>query len=154
MTSQPYPPRPHRLSYIFKGLLSHIITGDLDLASNLPIGIIGHADPARLGDAFQPCGDVNAVAEDITIIKNDVTDMDADAKFDPLIRRHGDVLLSHTALNFNRIAHRIDCACEFDQHAVAGRLDDAASMRGDCGVNKRLSDNLEAGQRAFLISTH
>jgi hypothetical protein len=142
LTSQPYPPRSHRLSYISKGLLSHIITGDLDLASNLPIGIIGHADPARFGDAFKAGSNIDAVAEDIIIIKNDVTDMNADAEFDPLILRHGGILLGHAALDFNRIAHRIDGAGKLDQHSVARSLDEVTAMRRDCGVDKRFSNRL------------
>jgi hypothetical protein len=142
LTSQPYPPRSHRLSYISKGPLSHIIAGDLDLASHLPIGIIGHADPARFGDAFKAGGNIDAVAEDIIIIKNDVTDMNADAEFDPLILRHGGILLGHAALEFNRAAHCIDSAGKLDQHSVARSLDDVAAMRGDCGVNKRFSNRL------------
>jgi hypothetical protein len=142
LTSQPYPPRSHRLSYIFKGLLSHIIAGDLDLATNLPIGVVGHADPTRFGYAFKAGSDVDAIAEDIITIKNDVTDMNADAEFDPLILRHGGILLGHAALDFNRIAHRIDRTGKLDQHSVARSLDDATTMRGDCGVNKRFSNRL------------
>ena len=142
MTSQPYPPRSHRLSYISKRPLSHIVTGDLDLASNLPIGIIGHAHPARFGDAFKAGSNIDAVAEDIIIIKNDVTDMNADAEFDPLILRHGGILLGHAALEFNRAAHRIDGAGKLDQHSVARSLDDVTAMRRDCGVDKRFSNRL------------
>src|SRR5258708_28033445 len=76
-------------------------------ASNLPIGIIGHTDLARFGDAFKAGSNIDAVAEDIIIIKNDVTDMNADAEFDPLIRRHGGILLGHTALDFKPPSHPI-----------------------------------------------
>ena len=120
----------------------NVITGDLDLAPDLPIGVIGHANAARLGNAFKPSSNVDAVTEDVVVIKNDVTDVDADAKFDPLILRHGGILLGHAALDFNRTAHRIDCAGKLDQHSVAGRLDDAASMGGDGGINEGLSDSL------------
>ncbi len=68
--------------------------------------------------------------------------MNADAEFDPLILRHGGILLGHTALDFNRMAHRIDGAGKLDQHAVTGRLDDVASMGGYGGVNDALPDSL------------
>ena len=115
-------------------------------------GVIGEAYAARLGNAFQPRGDIDAVTENVVVIKNDVTDMDTDAEFDPLILRHGDVLLSHTALNFNRTARSIYGACEFGQHTVTGCLDDAASMGGYSGVSKGLSDRLQPGQRTFLVA--
>jgi hypothetical protein len=114
LTSQKYPPRPHRLSNIFEGLRSHVITGNLDLAPDLPIGIIGHADPARFGDALKAGSNVDSIAEDVVVIENDVTDVNADAKFDPLIQRLGGILLGHVALDFNRIAHRIDRTGKLD----------------------------------------
>ena len=119
-----------------------IVTGDLDLAPDLPIGVIRHANAARLGDAFKPRGDIDAVTEDVVVIKNDVTDVDADAEFDPLILRYSGILLGHTALHFNRTSHRINCAGKLDQHTVTGCLDDAAAMGGYSGVNKGLSDSL------------
>jgi hypothetical protein len=57
------------------GLASNNMRSNLDLAPNLPIGIVRHADAARLGNALQPRGDVDAVAENVVVIKNDVTDM-------------------------------------------------------------------------------
>jgi hypothetical protein len=142
LTSQLHPPRSHRLSYISKGPLSHIVAVDLDLASNLPIGIIGQADPAWFGDAFKAGSNIDAVAENIILIKNDITDMNADAEFYPLILRHGGILLGHAALEFNRAAHRIDGAGKLDQHSVTRSLDDVAAMRRDCGVDKRCSNRL------------
>ena len=57
-------------------------------------------------------------------------------------------------MDFNGIAHGIDSAGKLDQHAVAGGLDDAPAMGGYGGINKGLSDRLEPGQRAFLVSAH
>ena len=64
----------------------------------------------------------------------------------------------HSALpcraGLQRRSDRIDDARELDQHAVAGRLDDAAAMRGDGGIDEVLPDRLEPGQRAFLVDAH
>src|ERR1035438_4838420 len=54
-------------------------------------------------------------------------------------------LLRHFPLNCNCARHGIDGACELDQHAVAGRLDDPALVRGDGGINEFASDHLEGG---------
>ena len=108
MTSQPNPPRPHRFSNIFEGLLSHIITGDLNFAPDLSIGIIGHADPARVSDALKAGSNVDAIPEDVVVIENDVTDMNADPEFDPLIRRHGGILLGHASLATTQIYTEVD----------------------------------------------
>ena len=142
LTTKLNPPRPHRLGNVLEGLRPKVVAGNLDLAPDLPIGVIRHADAARLGDAFKPSGDVDAVTEDVVVIKNDVTDVDTDAKFDPLIFRYSGILLGHTALHFNRTSNRINCAGKLDQHTVTGCLDDAAAMGGYSGVNKGLSDSL------------
>jgi hypothetical protein len=68
--------------------------------------------------------------------------MNADAEFDPLILRHGDILLGHSALDFNRIVHGVDGAGKLDQHSVARSLDDVTAMRRDCGVDKCFSNRL------------
>ena len=43
--------------------------------------------PPGLGDPFQAGGDVDAVAEDVVAVGEDVSDIDADAEFDPPLGR-------------------------------------------------------------------
>jgi len=47
----------------------------------LPKGVIRDADPAWFGNAFKPCGDVDAVPEDIIALDQYVAEMNADAPF-------------------------------------------------------------------------
>ena len=127
---------------ILQGLLTDIIERDVDLAANLPMGVVGDADAARLGDSLEARRDIDTIAENIVVVDDDVADMDADAEFDPEVRGHVDIALGHCALDFHRAAHRIDSAGELDQHAVAGGLDDAAAVRGDPGIDERLRSTL------------
>ena len=154
MTLQPNPPRLHGLYDVLQVLRSHIITDDLDLAADLPEGVIGHTDTARFGDTLETRGDIHTVAKDVVIIDDDVTNVNADAKFDPSDLRRGSILLRHPGLHFNGTAYRVHGAGKLDQNAVTGRFDDASAMRGDSGVDNGLSDRLEPGQGALLISTH
>ena len=147
-------PRAHWLGNVLEVLRPKVVANNLDLAPDLPIGVIRHTNSARLGNAFQPCGNIDAVAENVVVIKNDVTDMDTDTKFDPLILRHTGVLFGNTTLNLDRASRRVHGAGELDQRAVAGGLDDAASVGGYSGVSKGVSDSLQPGQRAFFVSTH
>ena len=65
----PSPPRTHRLSYIFQVLaVPYHRKESSSLPRNLPISVIGHADAARLRDAFQPRRDIHAVAQDVVAI--------------------------------------------------------------------------------------
>ena len=50
---------------------------------------------------------------------------------DPPLLRHLSVTVGHPVLHFGRAAHRIDDAGKFDQHPVAGGLEDAPVALGD-----------------------
>jgi len=117
-------------------LRTHIFKGDIDLAADLTLRVVGDADAARLRDPLQARSDVDAVAKDIIVIDDDVTDVNADAELDPVVLRHVGILPGHAALDFNRKARRIDGTGEFDEHAVAGRLDYPSAMRGDGGIDQ------------------
>ena len=62
--------------------------------------------------------------------------MNADAKFDPPIRRNPSVALDEPVLHFDGAARRVDHAAEFDDRTVASALDDAAVMSGDGGLDE------------------
>ena len=85
-------PGAHRFSDVFQCLKAHIIVGEIDLAADLPVCVIGDADAARLRDSFEACRDVDAIAKNIVVIDDDVADVNADTKFDPAVLRHVGVL--------------------------------------------------------------
>jgi hypothetical protein len=45
------------------------------------------ANAARLGQAFEAGGDVDAVAKDVAVFDDDVADVNADAELDAVVRR-------------------------------------------------------------------
>src|SRR5262249_20543616 len=126
----------------------------IDLATDLTLRIVRDANAARLRNAFKTGGDIDAIAKDVVVIDNDVADVNADAKFNALGRRHRGILLHHGTLHLNGASGGIDRTSELDQHAIAGRLDDPPAMRGDGGIEQGLSRGLEASQYAFFVSTH
>jgi hypothetical protein len=101
---KPNPPRLHGLGDVLEVLRPHIITVNLSLATDLPVGLIGHTDAARFGDAFKASGNVDTIPEDIVVVDDDVPDVDADPKFDPCVLRQSGILLGHAALDLNRTA--------------------------------------------------
>ena len=148
-------PGPHRLGNVLERLLAQIVPGDLDLAAHLAMRIVGDADAAGLGDRLQPGGDIDAVAENVVVVDDDVADMDADAKREAAVLRHGRRCASAMrALNVDRAAHGVDGAGEFDQHAVAGGLDDAAAMFGDFRIDQRAPAVLEPRQSSLFVAPH
>ena len=77
--------------------------------------------------------------------------MDADAEFDALVGRDLGVALDHRPLNFDGAVHRVDDAPELDDAAVAGALDDAAMMHGDCGIDQVASKGPKPCEDAIFV---
>ena len=60
----------------------------------------------------------------------------------------------HLQLDLDRAFHRIDDAGEFDQHAVAHKLDNTPVVLGDLRVDQLLAMRLLARNRALLVGFH
>ena len=58
---------PYRPCDILEFLLAAILERGVELVAHLPVGIIGYADAAGLGDTFKPCSNVDAVAVNIAL---------------------------------------------------------------------------------------
>ena len=128
---------PDRLGDVLELGRAEIGDGEIEPPLDLPIGVLGETDRARLGDALQPRGDIDAVAHQIAVrLLDHVAEMDANPEFDARSARHASVALDHAVLDFNGAAHCVDHTAELDDDAVAGALDDAAVMRGDRGINQ------------------
>jgi hypothetical protein len=78
---------------------------------------------------------IHFVAENILILCDDITDVDANTKFNALCPGNVGVPGDHTALNIQRAANRIDDAGELDQYPVASCLDYAAPVLGDLRID-------------------
>src|SRR5216683_591545 len=104
-----------------------------------------------LGQAFETGGDVDAVAEYVVVLDDDVADVDADAEVDAAFCRYWGIAFGHCPLQLGRASERVDDAGELDQEAVAGGLDDAAVMAGDFWVDQLGAERLEPAERPFLI---
>ena len=119
---------------------------------HLTVGVLGQTDRARLANALEPRGDVDAVAHQVAVgLLDHVAEMNADAKLNAPIGRHAGVAFDEAVLHFDRAAHRVDDAAEFDDRAVAGALNDAAVMGRDGGVDEIAAQPPEARKRAILV---
>ena len=121
-------------------------------ASDLTIGVLGETDRARRCHPLEPGGDIDPVAHQIAVsLLHDIAEMDADTKFDALLRRHAGIALNHAALDFDGAAHSVDHAAKLDERPVAGQLDSAAVMQGDGRVDEVAAQSPELRQRPILI---
>ena len=119
---------------------------------HLPVGVLGQTNPAGLRHAFEPRGDVDAVAHEIAVALLDhVANVDSDAKFDAALRRKVGVASDHRVLHFVRAADRVHDAAELDDRPVPGALDDPAVMRGDGRVDQVGAQFAEPRKRALFV---
>src|ERR1700722_7567609 len=121
-------------------------------AAHLTVGVFRQTDCARLANTLQPRGDIDAVAHEVAVAFLDhVAEMNADAKLDATLGRQAGVPLDHAVLHFDRAAHGVDHAAEFNHAAVAGAFDDAAMMEGDGRIDQVAAERPEARQNAILV---
>jgi len=146
--------REEEVRSILQGLRTHIIKYTFDLAADLPISVIRNAHSAGIGYSFKTSRNIDAIAKNIVVIEDDVTDMNANSKFDPFVLWHVGIPIGHAALDVGRAPRRIDGAGKLDQHAVPGGLDDATAMRGNRRVENGFTERFEHGQRAFFVRPH
>jgi len=143
-----------RQARIGSALRTHILQGVLNLATNLSVSIIGNANSTRLCDSFETHRNIDPVTKDIIVCDDNIADVNADAKFDPLVLRHIGIAFRHAALDFVGASDGIDHAGELNESAVPGILDDASVMLSDFGIEKRLSERFQLRQRAFFVDPY
>ena len=145
---------PDRLGDVLELGLAEIADREIEPPLDLTIGVLGKADRPRFGDALQPRGDIDAVAHQVAVALLDhVAEMDADAKFDALVRRDLSIALDHRPLDFNGAVHRVDDTPELDDAAVASALDDAAMMHGDGRIDQVASQRPQPRQNPVLVGS-
>src|SRR5580700_9916583 len=111
-------------------------------------------ETAGIRQGFQARRDIDAVAEDVIAVDDDVTEVDPDPEPDPAVLGHRGLAIDHRPLQLGGTADRVDDAREFHQYPVAGRLDDAAGMLADLRIDELAAMRLEAFVRAFLVRAH
>ena len=144
----------HRELDVLELLLANVLELEVEPVADIIADRLGHRDAARFGDAFEPCCDINAIAKDIVVIDDHVAKIDADAELNPPVFGYPRIANRHFALDLRGALDRIHNAGKFDQHAVAGQLDDSSLVFGDGRIDQLGAMGLEASQRADFIGAH
>jgi hypothetical protein len=111
----------------------------------------GDADPTWLGQRLQARGDVDAIAVEVVLFKDDIAEIDADSEHDGRLARGCIRQRRAGALHRKGAVYGIDHAAELDDGTVADQLYDAAVVGGDGWIEDGLSVPLQSSQRARLI---
>ena len=104
-------------------------------------------------DAFEPRGDIDAVAEDVVALDQHVAEIDADAIEDALLLGRVGVALGHHGLDRDRAFDRGDNGGKLQQHAIAHRLDEPAAERPH-DRRRRLAPLADRLRRPRLVLAH
>ena len=146
------PPHPQRSRDVLEVNLADIRESNADLAAHLGMDDVRGENAASRRLAFEAGRDIDAVAEYVVALDDDVAEIDADAKLDG--RLSGQIALTHRPLDRDGAFDRIDDAAELNQCPVAHHLDDAAMTRGDGGIECLVPDLPQRGERAGLVGLH
>ena len=83
-----HPKDPDRSVDVLEVLLPDILKHDVEFVAELSVGIIRNTNPARLRDGFEARRDVDAVAEYVPVVLDNIPDINADPELNPIIWRH------------------------------------------------------------------
>jgi hypothetical protein len=85
---------------------------------------VGDQYSARLSQRLQPRRYVHPIPEDVVLLNDHVTEVDADAEVNSPLWQGSLIALGHPALDLNGAPDGIDHAGELGKQAVAGVLND------------------------------
>jgi hypothetical protein len=142
-----------RIGNVFQLLLTERAIAQCQPFVDLIIGLLGDAYAAGPGDTFQPACDIDAIAENIVPLGNDVAQMNAHAELHLLVRRTG-VSRRDLALNFGSAGNSLDNARKFRQQPVSHELDHASAMGAYGRFDQLGAKAPQRRQRAGFILAH
>ena len=117
-------------------LLADEIEGAIEFALQMVERRSRHHHAARLGELFQPRGDIDAIAIDIAVHQRHIAQIDADAEHHALRFRQCGIARGQGLLDLLCAGNRINDAIKGDKRAVAHQLDDPAMVPGDGGIGQ------------------
>src|SRR5712691_12368082 len=97
-----------------------------ELVPHLFVNRARDADATGVGEALESRGDVDPVAINLLALDHHVAEIDTDAEFHPVLRRHARVLGFEVGLDRDPAIDRVNHASKFSQHAVTSRVDETA----------------------------
>ena len=137
---EPHSVNPHRAGNVLEALLSNVVEGEVETPGYILLNTGGNANASGLGQTFEPGRDVHPVTEDVVVLHNDVALVNTDPKLDAIVVRYSSILLTHRVLPLGRTTQCINHTGKFDQQAITGRFDDAASVFGDFRIDNLCPD--------------
>ena len=146
-------PDADRILDVLEAVVAGIDQRHGEMLACLLVGLGRYREAAGARHGFEADGNVDIVTEDLVLVGDDVTHMDAEPELHGAIGGQMMITLRHQRLHRDRGLGGADDARELQQEAVAGVLHDAAAMIEDDGVD-RAAMGLEGGMGAGLVAAH
>jgi hypothetical protein len=124
----------HRTIDVLEVLLAQVLKCEVQPPDGILLDTRGHKDRAWIGECFETCRDVHPITEDVSILDNDITDMDTHSVLHAIIRSTG-VVLAHPALHCDRTRDCLHDTGKLSQDAVAGSFDNPTLMFGNLRID-------------------
>ena len=140
-----------RASDVLDRVLARALEACADLAADLVVDGFRDADAAGLRQSLEARDNIDAIAQNVLSIDDDVAEIDPDAVLDAPVFGITGLVDGHRLLHGERAPDRVNDAWEFDQQAVPGRLDDAPAELSYPGVDQFPAEGLMSRNRAFLV---
>ena len=121
---------PHRPGDVFELLLTEVYKGKLHLAGDVFINLAGYANAARLSNGLETSSDVDAIAVDAGVIKDNVALVDPDAEPHAAGFLYTSIALRHRSLDCHRTLGGAHDTAELCEDPIAG----VSMMRPPCSV--------------------
>src|SRR5579872_4108868 len=125
-----------------------------EAVAHLVIGGLRKENSPGIRQAFQSRCDVNAIAEDVTILDHDIAHIDANPQLDASSSFRFTAHFGNTVLNFDRTFDGIDSAGKFQEKAVAHCFHKPPAMGRYGGVDDGVAQSGHRGQRTGLVIAH
>ena len=126
--------------------------------SQVTLGLLkrigGYGDTPWCCQPLQARCDVNAVAQDIVPVDNDITDIDADTIVDASVIRLIRLALLHRILDVDSALNRIDRAGKLHQQSIARGFEHTPIEGSDSGINQGFAVTTLPGDCTGLIDLH
>jgi hypothetical protein len=110
--------------------------------------------PPGSASASKRRGHVDAVTVDIVVVADDIANIDANTELNAALGRHIGITLNHATLDVDGATHGVHDADEFDQHPIAGGLDDPTPVLRNFGINQFLAVGFQLLKGSLFVNTH
>ncbi|MCY1502857.1 hypothetical protein D9M68_369650 [compost metagenome] len=129
----------NRLDYVLDRVGAKRVEIAKEAPPHLVVYVAGDVDFAGTSHGLKPRGDNDAVAVKIAAFDDNIAEIDADAQKNSAVVGKALIGCCHALLNIDRTGDRIHGTGKLHQHTIAHRLDDAAVVLADKGIENLLA---------------